>query len=815
ELYPAIALGPWTSLLNQMIYPGWQKFKPLHRYAVILEGTIDYENNTCAVAVQPTFSLMNYYVNKSATGGGDPAAGSGIRSSRVKNYGVNYGDTLGTEEIILLRRGILEKAAAQEFFIQNTATAHPGFVDFCERNPGHPIANVGKLNPPIYITDEQYIQVRRICLYIDAFYGYLSDKSGYKVADYWDVMYDIGDPWYWWPAYIGEPQSELTFGNINLLYEDTGKTSGKPKFGIDVYYQSMSIGSGPNWYTARNLELEFAANQLHLLGPRAKRAGDCVSINEEIYTKHGIKKVGDLKVGDLVLSYDFEKKGYCHKPIIKIWEKGLLPGKKVGLKNGQSIEITENHPLWARTNQTSGRAKYKISHYEKVYFKDINLDQWWKRRLPIAVKIPYIVKDIEWLNEDLCFVLGHYLAEGWKEPSKVQTSGYELTEHIFPLLKKNDIPFSDYKNNSGVPCARILKGEFKEFLKTLKGNSFDIHLPEELFHLPGSKLEKILSGFFLGDGHNGNYNHAYSYTSNKQEVYSTSSKQWASDIQRIGLQLGRSFHIWKQKKHGGVGNKPIYRVTYNPKSHFLRDHGFNGISEVGIARKHIEDAGLVEMRDFEVADTHTFIFKNGLICHQCEDFVLTKMQAIIEAGIIPAANLQILLCYVVNAGYHAVLGIQTANRGFLISDQRDYGQLWEIEQLSRTHIWESFSVATAAGEGAEAIKWAKTQLIIQDVPFEYMDCNGGAFTNNDEVIVEFTGQDWANPKVIGFKANPVPCSGSYVFPGANAFGSGWFEETSRSLKLFYISESWAWKAPFSRDYIYPGEDNFARVGYAA
>jgi predicted transglutaminase-like cysteine proteinase len=345
ELYPAIALGPWTSLLNQMIYPGWQKFKPLHRYATIIEGSIDYENNTCAVAVQPTFSLMNYYVNKPATGGGVPAAASGVRSTRVKNYNVNLGDTLGTQEIEVLIQGIATTAKAREFFIQTSAMAHPGFIDFVERNPTHPISTVGKLNPPIWISDDQFIKLARICRNIDYFYRYESDPSGYDVSDHWDVMYDIGDPWYWTPSYSGEVQNEFTFGSVSLDYDESGLVIGPPAAGIEAYYQWGT-------YSTQNVELQFAADKLNSIGPKQRRTGDC------------------------------------------------------------------------------------------------------------------------------------------------------------------------------------------------------------------------------------------------------------------------------------------------------------------------------------------------------EDFVLTKMQAIIEAGIIPKENLQVLLCYVVNAGYHAVLGIQTVNRGFLISDQRDYGQLWEIEQLSETHIWDAMSVST-------------------------------------------------------------------------------------------------------------------------
>lgn len=47
---------------------------------------------------------------------------------------------------------------------------------------------------------------------------------------------------------------------------------------------------------------------------------------------------------------------------------------------------------------------------------------------------------------------------------------------------------------------------------------------------------------------------------------------------------------------------------------------------------------------------------------------------------------------------------------------------------------------------------------LSDVPIDYMDCNGQAFEAGDSVLVMFTGQDWANPKVIGFREDPKPCS---------------------------------------------------------
>ena len=47
--------------------------------------------------------------------------------------------------------------------------------------------------------------------------------------------------------------------------------------------------------------------------------------------------------------------------------------------------------------------------------------------------------------------------------------------------------------------------------------------------------------------------------------------------------------------------------------------------------------------------------------------------------------------------------------------------------------------------------------LLEGVDVEYMNCNAKAFDNNDAVVVQFVGQSWASPKVIGFVSNPKPC----------------------------------------------------------
>ncbi len=46
---------------------------------------------------------------------------------------------------------------------------------------------------------------------------------------------------------------------------------------------------------------------------------------------------------------------------------------------------------------------------------------------------------------------------------------------------------------------------------------------------------------------------------------------------------------------------------------------------------------------------------------------------------------------------------------------------------------------------------------LSGVPFEYMECDDVVFTVGDEVLVMFQNQDFASPKIIGFKDNPKGC----------------------------------------------------------
>lgn len=52
---------------------------------------------------------------------------------------------------------------------------------------------------------------------------------------------------------------------------------------------------------------------------------------------------------------------------------------------------------------------------------------------------------------------------------------------------------------------------------------------------------------------------------------------------------------------------------------------------------------------------------------------------------------------------------------------------------------------------------------LENIEIDYMHCNGVVFQIGDRVVVEFSGMDWSNKKVIGFESNPKECPNRFFF----------------------------------------------------
>jgi hypothetical protein len=87
-----------------------------------------------------------------------------------------------------------------------------------------------------------------------------------------------------------------------------------------------------------------------------------------------------------------------------------------------------------------------------------------------------------------------------------------------------------------------------------------------------------------------------------------------------------------------------------------------------------------------------------------------------------------------------------------------WGTLTAIDQTANTATVELFNAVSSAQSLS-----INQESTLTDVEFEYMDCHNRAFRVDDRVVVQFTGQSWATPKIIGFVDNPKVCKWNCVF----------------------------------------------------
>lgn len=88
--------------------------------------------------------------------------------------------------------------------------------------------------------------------------------------------------------------------------------------------------------------------------------------------------------------------------------------------------------------------------------------------------------------------------------------------------------------------------------------------------------------------------------------------------------------------------------------------------------------------------------------------------------------------------------------------------------------------------------------VLLGVPVSYMTCNASAFEVGDVVVVEFMGQDWSRPRIIGFRDNPRGC--------------GWIEDWGETLCANHV---WAYSPHDLSESACPGVPSNLTDGYGS
>lgn len=95
----------------------------------------------------------------------------------------------------------------------------------------------------------------------------------------------------------------------------------------------------------------------------------------------------------------------------------------------------------------------------------------------------------------------------------------------------------------------------------------------------------------------------------------------------------------------------------------------------------------------------------------------------------------------------------------------------------------------AATSSAQSLDINQASAMV-DVPIEYMTCDSNAFEVGDRVIIELQGQNWDDPRVIGFESNPSSCGLGNIrrrTDGTHAYDPAWPAWPTKTRTIGYNS----------------------------
>jgi len=270
----------------------------------------------------------------------------------------------------------------------------------------------------------------------------------------------------------------------------------------------------------------------------------CLGKEELVTTFDGLKRIKEIKEGELVLSHTgkFRKVTKVFKN--KNEDKELIEIEVYG--NGYTLKVTKNHPIWVRRKN----GKWIFVEAAKLKIGDIVAK-------PIIKNIPSR-KYKKTVNRNLAKIIGYYLSEGSYSPQgiikKGQRKGEKKANIVFSFNKNEEFTYvkelinclkiegyaaSIYRHSTTIAVTTC--GKIAIWLENNFGHlALNKYIPMWIFSLKKEILYNLLISYINGDG--------YKYRDGKYLRAVTISPNIAYGISLIANKLGYKCSINKVKK---------------------------------------------------------------------------------------------------------------------------------------------------------------------------------------------------------------------------------------------------------------------------
>jgi Fe-S cluster assembly scaffold protein SufB len=406
----------------------------------------------------------------------------------------------------------------------------------------------------------------------------------------------------------------------------------------------------------------------------------CVCAGELVYTERGPVPIEQVEPGTRVWSFDETRRLWVLRPVVARKDSGLQQVYEIALSNGRSLRLTANHPLLtvqydAARPRKLGRYSLRWKPVEALQAGDLIIfptalqaegqpyrfarpsmpDQFTGRNqygteYAIASHSRQPVQLPEYADEDICWLLGLWMAEGdytiqrGRDGHRYGRVGFSVptTDRAYPRLISL---LTRYFGNHAIELRkdeRYLRVNSLEFALWLQANGFvsgakEKRVPAWVFTLPTAMQAAFLAGYIDGDG---------CARGNRLSLKSA-NRALLQDVQQLALQCGvHASAVYSHTMEADINRTgrtkqytayrldlanvapllphltPALRERLSTPKKARRHQRLRGFRtthlltpEMGIARiQAITPSIVAPTYDLEVAEAHSFVV-NGVLVH--------------------------------------------------------------------------------------------------------------------------------------------------------------------------------------------------------
>lgn len=377
---------------------------------------------------------------------------------------------------------------------------------------------------------------------------------------------------------LGEGDFDVADKFSNLLFRSLVFDA---PFYFDAYLQAVEYGKplDKKFYLPRRhyLKRYVDAYQKILDGEldflsisMPKRSGKALTLDTDIPTPFGFRKMRDIKVGDLVIAKD----GYDTK-VTDVFPQGKVDVYKVKFSDGSEVKTCANH-LWTvkvhNPNVPSGHNGYSVQTLTTGDMLKHGVKSTGKNAHNIYA-VEYC-KPVEFMYQEVeldPYVLGVILGDGTVRGTTVMITSFdhEVMDYVSTHLPEGDIAYcQDEKKGRWVIKSKerrcdehgyLLSSRTREILANLgiaETLSYQKFIPAEYLFTTSVMREEVLAGLLDTDG----------YADAHQIEYATTSPALRDNVMFLVKSLGGRAtckeRMGSYKKNGEVIKTRVnYRIT--------------------------------------------------------------------------------------------------------------------------------------------------------------------------------------------------------------------------------------------------------------